>query len=71
MRARKSEGESECLTSYSSVSALVFSPLQCSTPELVNACEERNMVVDYILGALVAAGLLAYLGYALINPERF
>jgi K+-transporting ATPase KdpF subunit len=29
------------------------------------------MTVDYMLGALVAAGLLAYLVYALIRPERF
>jgi len=29
------------------------------------------MSVDLILGAVVAAGLLAYLIYALIRPERF
>jgi K+-transporting ATPase KdpF subunit len=29
------------------------------------------MTVDYMLGALVAAGLLAYLVYALIRHERF
>jgi K+-transporting ATPase KdpF subunit len=29
------------------------------------------MIIDYMLGALVAAGLLAYLGYALVRPERF
>jgi K+-transporting ATPase KdpF subunit len=29
------------------------------------------MIFDYLLGALVTAGLLAYLGYALIRPERF
>lgn len=29
------------------------------------------MIVDYALGGLVAAGLLAYLFYALIHPERF
>jgi K+-transporting ATPase KdpF subunit len=27
--------------------------------------------IDYALGGLVAAGLLAYLVYALIRPERF
>lgn len=27
--------------------------------------------LDYALGGLVAAGLLAYLVYALIHPERF
>lgn len=29
------------------------------------------MVFDYTLGALVTVGLLAYLLYALIRPERF
>ena len=29
------------------------------------------MIIDYTLGALVAAGLLVYLGYALLKPERF
>ena len=29
------------------------------------------MTVDYCLGALVTAGLLVYLVYALIRPERF
>lgn len=29
------------------------------------------MILDYALGGLVTAGLLAYLVYALIRPERF
>lgn len=29
------------------------------------------MTIDYLLGAIVTAGLLAYLVYALIRPERF
>ena len=29
------------------------------------------MIFDYTLGALVTAGLLIYLVYALIRPERF
>lgn len=29
------------------------------------------MPFDLILGALTAVGLLAYLGYALIHPEKF
>lgn len=29
------------------------------------------MLVDYILGGLVTAGLLVYLTYALLRPERF
>ena len=35
------------------------------------ACEARAMTIDYLLGALVTAGLLVYLVYALIRPERF
>ncbi|HEY0521854.1 MAG TPA: K(+)-transporting ATPase subunit F [Stellaceae bacterium] len=29
------------------------------------------MIIDYTLGAIVTIGLLAYLVYALIRPERF
>lgn len=29
------------------------------------------MTFDFILGAFVAAGLLVYLGFALLAPERF
>jgi K+-transporting ATPase KdpF subunit len=29
------------------------------------------MTVDYLLGAAVTIGLLAYLVYALLRPERF
>lgn len=29
------------------------------------------MIFDYALGAVVVAGLLIYLVYALIRPERF
>ena len=29
------------------------------------------MTLDYVLGAVVAIGLLGYLVYALIRPERF
>jgi len=29
------------------------------------------MVIDYFLGAIVTVGLLVYLVYALIRPERF
>ncbi len=29
------------------------------------------MTLDYILGAVVTVGLLGYLVYALIHPERF
>jgi K+-transporting ATPase KdpF subunit len=29
------------------------------------------MILDYVLGAFVTLGLLVYLVYALIRPERF
>jgi K+-transporting ATPase KdpF subunit len=29
------------------------------------------MILDYTLGALVAVGILFYLVYALVRPERF
>jgi K+-transporting ATPase KdpF subunit len=29
------------------------------------------MIVDYVLAVLVTGGLLVYLLYALLNPERF
>jgi K+-transporting ATPase KdpF subunit len=29
------------------------------------------MSIDFILGGVVAAGLLAYLVYALVRPEKF
>jgi K+-transporting ATPase KdpF subunit len=29
------------------------------------------MTFDFILGAVMAAGLLVYLGFALLAPERF
>ena len=33
--------------------------------------EEAAMIFDYSLAALVTAGLLFYLTYALLRPERF
>jgi K+-transporting ATPase KdpF subunit len=29
------------------------------------------MTLDYVLGAIVTIGLLGYLVYALVRPERF
>ena len=29
------------------------------------------MIIDYILGAVVTAGIFGYLVFALIRPERF
>jgi len=40
-------------------------------PSLAIVCEGNSMIIDYGLGALVTVGLLVYLIYALIRPERF
>ena len=29
------------------------------------------MLFDYVIGLVVAAGILVYLAYALVRPERF
>ncbi len=29
------------------------------------------MIIDYVLGGIVTVGLLGYLTYALLHPERF
>jgi K+-transporting ATPase KdpF subunit len=34
-------------------------------------CEANTMSIDYVLGAIVSVGLLVYLVYALIRPEKF
>jgi K+-transporting ATPase KdpF subunit len=34
-------------------------------------CEEPAMLFDYSLAAAVTTGLLVYLTYALLRPERF
>ena len=36
-----------------------------------NGFEETTMIFDYSLAALVSIGLLFYLTYALLRPERF
>jgi K+-transporting ATPase KdpF subunit len=33
--------------------------------------EEQAMTFDYVLGGLVTVGILIYLVYALVRPERF
>jgi K+-transporting ATPase KdpF subunit len=40
-------------------------------PRSATAREEKTMTLDFGLGALVTIGVLAYLAYALIHPERF
>ena len=52
--------------------ALAFFALSVGyTIRLRPALEEAQMIFDYSLAALVTAGLLFYLTYALLRPERF
>jgi len=37
----------------------------------VTDSEEDPMIFDYSLAALVTVGLMTYLTYALLRPERF
>jgi len=41
------------------------------TPTFATGSEEASMIFDYALAGLVTAGLLFYLTYALLRPERF
>jgi K+-transporting ATPase KdpF subunit len=43
--------------------------LAISTP--ATGFEEAEMMFDYSLAALVTVGLLIYLTYALLRPEKF
>jgi K+-transporting ATPase KdpF subunit len=36
-----------------------------------NGCEGQAMIFDYSLAGIVSLGLLFYLTYALLRPERF
>jgi K+-transporting ATPase KdpF subunit len=47
------------------------SPPLCSTPSLASICEERAMIFDYVLSGIVTIGIMVYLVYALIRPEKF
>ena len=48
-----------------------FSSFPSATPTPATGSEESAMTIDYWLGAAVTAGLLIYLTYALLRPERF
>jgi K+-transporting ATPase ATPase F chain len=51
--------------------ALRFLLSPWATPPPATVSEEAAMTLDYLLAALVTAGLLIYLTYALLRPERF
>ena len=48
-----------------------FFVARSATPMPASGCEEAVMIFDYTLAGLVSAGLLFYLTYALLRPERF
>ncbi len=50
---------------------LAFSRCRSATSTPATGCEESAMTFDYTLAAIVTAGLLLYLTYALLKPERF
>ena len=42
-----------------------------ATPTPATGSEEGAMTFDYSLAAIVTVGLMVYLTYALLKPERF
>jgi K+-transporting ATPase KdpF subunit len=48
-----------------------LSPREPAFASLESALGRTNMIFDYALAGLVSAGLLFYLTYALLRPERF
>ena len=48
-----------------------FSSREPVPTSLENATEGKAMIFDYSLAGLVSLGLLFYLTYALLRPERF
>ena len=63
--------EQPCSTSSCSHWASVYSPCRSAMPTPATGCEEAPVIFDYSLAALVTAGLMIYLVYALLTPERF
>ena len=57
--------------SFSLPPVSVFSCWPFSTRSLAIVCEAETMIFDYSLAAVVTLGILVYLVYALIRPERF
>ena len=64
------DGVPSCSTSSSSSPVSVSSWRQSRMRLPAIACEAA-MILDYALAAVVMLGVLAYLVYALIRPERF
>ena len=61
-----------CSTVIMVAMAWPFSLSRSATPSRATGSEEiASWLLDYILGSLVTLGLLVYLTYALLRPERF
>jgi K+-transporting ATPase KdpF subunit len=72
MRAQRApEGEPKCWTSSCWPLALASSRYPSATRWPAISSEGNAMIFDYSLAGLVTAGLLFYLTYALLQPERF
>src|ERR1700675_2887561 len=65
------QGAAKCWTSSCSPSAWAFLRCRSATSTPATGCEEHTMTFDYTLAAIVTAGLLLYLTYALLHPEGF
>ena len=46
-------------------------PSASALSAFATGCEGAAMTLDYILGGAVTIGLLAYLVFALLRPEKF
>lgn len=57
--------------SFSSPSGSGSSCSRWSTPSLAIVSKEVVMVFDYWLAGIVTVGILVYLIYALLTPEKF
>ena len=71
MRHTNRPGASKCWTSSCWPSRSASSRFRSATPSPVTGSEEDFMLFDYSLAALVTLGLMIYLTYALLRPERF
>src|SRR5262249_3812427 len=67
---RLSLGASTCWTSSCSPSRSSSSRCRSATPSPAIGSEEAPMIFDYSLAGLVTVGLMIYLVYALLRPER-
>ena len=58
-------------TSSSWASRSCSSACVCSTYGQLTSCKEAEGVPEYIIVGVIAAGVMVYLAYALLFPEKF